>query len=295
MKNILLNIVVFVCVTIFLSSTGLAAEWRGIVPLHSARADVERLLGQPTRGSSYAYLYDLQNEVAVVWFQANPCDSEADGGRYGYGWNVPVGTVTSIGAIPKAPRPATAFINVADFRRRDGSGSNLIYFYNADKGLEIEVINGNVTLLRYFPTEAQSDRHCPALERGIRDFFPRFDEYSTLSWRDERARLDNYAETLRGGLGLRGVVVAYGGRCSQANEAQQRAERARRYLVRQGIEAWRVMAIDGGYQENLSVTLNLFSIGGNMSSIYLTPTLDPREVQATTGNRRQGCRRPNSD
>lgn len=35
------------CAALFLSVTSDAKDWRGIVPLHSTRADVENLLGEP--------------------------------------------------------------------------------------------------------------------------------------------------------------------------------------------------------------------------------------------------------
>src|SRR6266849_4384328 len=38
--------------------TSLAKEWRGIVPLHSTRADVERLLGVPTIDRSDTIVYE---------------------------------------------------------------------------------------------------------------------------------------------------------------------------------------------------------------------------------------------
>ena len=47
-----------------------AADWRGITPLKSTRADVERLLGKP---NSYGR-YQFENERAYIHYKTVPCD-----------------------------------------------------------------------------------------------------------------------------------------------------------------------------------------------------------------------------
>jgi hypothetical protein len=59
-------------VILLLSSTVLkAAEWRGITPLKSTRADVERLLGKP---NDYLGRYLFDNERASIHYKSVPCD-----------------------------------------------------------------------------------------------------------------------------------------------------------------------------------------------------------------------------
>lgn len=60
----LLLLMVFVCEV-------RAKEWRGIVPLKSTRADVERLFGKPNEQG----LYQIQNERVSIWYSKGPCDS----------------------------------------------------------------------------------------------------------------------------------------------------------------------------------------------------------------------------
>jgi hypothetical protein len=45
-----------------------AKEWRGIIPLHSTRADVERILGQPSRPSRDAFSTYYLDEGLVQIF-----------------------------------------------------------------------------------------------------------------------------------------------------------------------------------------------------------------------------------
>ena len=69
-----------------------AKDWRGIKPLHSTRADVERSLGQPQQGSKGSY--STADETILVSYSESPC---------AHGWNVPPGTVISLSVYPKKP------------------------------------------------------------------------------------------------------------------------------------------------------------------------------------------------
>lgn len=69
-----------------------AKEWRGITPLRSTRADVERLLGPPESESGVVYV--TEGERVSVTYSRRPCD---------YGWRVPLDTVISFFVHPKKP------------------------------------------------------------------------------------------------------------------------------------------------------------------------------------------------
>jgi hypothetical protein len=45
-------------------TTSQAQGWRGIVPLHSTRQDVEKIIGQPTESNGITY--DLQSERVSI-------------------------------------------------------------------------------------------------------------------------------------------------------------------------------------------------------------------------------------
>src|SRR5689334_5179617 len=97
-----------------------AKEWRGISTLHSTRSDVERLLGAPVREIGYASYYSLTDEIAVIYFQEETCDSTM--GKFGMGWNVPFNTVTAIGVIPKRSYKKEKFIAGEGFKPWDTNG-----------------------------------------------------------------------------------------------------------------------------------------------------------------------------
>ena len=91
---------------------------------------------------------------------------------------------------------------------------------------------------------------------GIRAPVPpavKFDEYGNIKFNDEKARLDNYAIQLQNQPGSQGYILAYG---SCAGEAEARANRAKDYLVNtRGIDASRLMTVDGGCRSDLGVEL----------------------------------------
>jgi hypothetical protein len=81
----------------------------------------------------------------------------------------------------------------------------------------------------------------------------KFDEYGDISFNDEKARLDNYAIQLQNTPDAQGYIIAYGN-CEGA--AQARADRAKDYLVNtRGIDAGRLVTIDGGCRSDLTVEL----------------------------------------
>lgn len=118
----------------------------------------------------------------------------------------------------------------------------------------------------------------------------KFDEYGNVNFNDEKARLDNYAIQLQNAPGTQGYIIAYGGRRGRTGEAQARADRAKNYLVNtRGIDAGRISTVDGGFREDLAVELWLVPQGATPPTA--APTVQPGDVQTTTGPARRGTRR----
>jgi hypothetical protein len=81
----------------------------------------------------------------------------------------------------------------------------------------------------------------------------KFDEYGNIRFNDEKARLDNYAIALQNEPTAQGTIIAYG-TCDE--EGQKRAQRAKDYLVNtRGIDAGRIVVVDGGCMPELKVEL----------------------------------------
>lgn len=108
-------------------------------------------------------------------------------------------------------------------------------------------------------------------------FHDRVDEYGDIRFEDEQARLDNYAIELLNDPEFVGYIVGYGGRRSRRGEALRRVERAKRYLVTvRGLDPSRVVTIDGGYREELTVELKMRHKTLSPPEPYTT--VDPKDV-----------------
>src|SRR5260370_771459 len=87
------------CLILSMMSASHAKEWRGIAPLHSTRADVERLFGPPKDDlDGILVSYYLADVIVNIQYAANPRCME----EWPYdSWNVPKPTVTFIRVAPR--------------------------------------------------------------------------------------------------------------------------------------------------------------------------------------------------
>jgi hypothetical protein len=111
---------------------------------------------------------------------------------------------------------------------------------------------------------------------GIRAPVPpavKFDEYGNIKFNDEKARLDNYAIQLQNQPGAQGYILAYG---TCAGEAQARADRAKDYLVNtRGIDASRLVTVDGGCRSDLTVELWIVPTGATAPAASTDNIISP--------------------
>lgn len=145
-----------------------------------------------------------------------------------------------------------------------------------------------------YPPECNTTASCTTTPT-IRAVARLFDQYGNIAFNDEKARLDNFAIQLQNEPGAQGYIIAYGGRRARANEAQARADRAKDYMVNtRGIDPGRIVTVDGGYREDLTVELWIVPAGAEKPA--LSPTLQSSDVTIITGGtgrtgRRRGRRR----
>lgn len=119
------------------------------------------------------------------------------------------------------------------------------------------------------------------------------DSYGDINEEDEMARLDHLAVELQKEPGAQGYLLCYGGRRGRRGEAQARCDRAKDYLVNQrGVEAARLVALDAGYREELTVELWVLPTGAHPP--VFAPTVEPADVEFVepAPRRRPARRRP---
>jgi hypothetical protein len=104
-----------------------------------------------------------------------------------------------------------------------------------------------------------------------------FDECNNCSNDDQKARLDNLAVELQNDPSTRAYILAYGGRMSPLGQVEKLMSRARNYLVTQrGIDASRLVVVNGGFREDDSVELWIVPSGA--AAPRATPTVQAGDV-----------------
>lgn len=90
----------------------------------------------------------------------------------------------------------------------------------------------------------------------------KFDDIPPVARDDEKARLDTFAIELQNSPGAQGYLIGYGGTGRRAVTGQRRAQNARDYLVStRGIDASRIVIVDGGQRETGSLQLWIVPTG----------------------------------
>ena len=138
--------------------------------------------------------------------------------------------------------------------------------------------------------DGSSDPACAQSAQAVSVVAPRekkvivsqeFDECNSCSLDDQKARLDNLVVEMQNDPSTRAYIIAYGGRMSPLNKVEKLMSRAREYLITQrGIDASRVVTVNGGFREEDSVELWIVPSGA--AAPRATPT-----VQAGDVNRRK--------
>src|SRR4026209_1912183 len=144
--NVVAQIAVCCVVTLACASLSSAKAWRGIVPLHATRADVERILGKPTWSDD---TYELPQGTIEIMYAKKRCEQ---GVPSGWGnWNVPVDTVVNISIEVDFPVKDLKIRNLERYKWYTDD-SLTTYYRLAKQGLEYSVRDGRVTNVTYGPT-----------------------------------------------------------------------------------------------------------------------------------------------
>jgi hypothetical protein len=260
-----------------------ANSWHGIVPLHSTRADVERILGSPTPDSKAkdAADYRTANERIFVLYSTGPCDVKPSNG-----WNAPRGTVIKVSVEPNVkPKLSDFKLDESKYEKnRDPELPDYMYYTDDENGIVITVntAEGVLTNITYWPTSKENSLRCSTATENYQIFgfdAYKFAEYSNISWADQREQLDGFATLLSQFPSAQGHIIAYAGKSAHPG-AKKLATRTKSYLVRmRGINSARLVTVDGGRREAATVELYLVPPGVSSPGPSLTvPSNEPHNV-----------------
>jgi hypothetical protein len=275
------------CLMLIMANCVFGRGWRGIVPLHSSRKEVERLLGPSTKPRP---AYKLEDIVVVVDYADGPCEK-----CWPFGWNVPTGTVLSVTVRPtRKLNLVDSGFDLSSFKKtKDPEVEAVSYYTNEEEGVTIVYrdLDQSIDTIIYGPSAQEKNLSCPADLRnphgrsGVGPYPKQFDHYGDISFVEERKLLDYFVARLRGESShSKGYVVVYAGHRARVCEAELRATRAKNYLMnQQGIKSENIVVINGGYREQLTVELYI----GQATELepVIMPTIRPSRVQIIPDDR----------
>jgi hypothetical protein len=263
---------------ILLATPTLGKEWRGLVPLHSTRADVvERFgIGHDERNIRY----DLENEVVHFFYTYGRCDPTISSG-----WDVPPDTILEINVTPKKKLLISELgIDKSKFIKsvyRDRSVS----YTNGEEGFDIHVAIDEMSVIEiyYMPTAKDDGLRCANWVKKKKEREEATKRYlESLGGKEEirpYSRIGELFITDNGRIGaalnilsvemkdfptVRGVIIFYRGKIAYENEIENWSKKIKRYLVRERkVKADRIVIIDGGFREK------------GMVEIYVVPNEAP--------------------
>lgn len=261
-----------------------ARGWRGIVPLHSTRSQVEELLGPPTeQNTPYSVVYKTPNETVLIYYaEGRPCGI---GEKYSQ-WRVRRNTVIEISVSPRSGSPLSQFtIDESRYKKFIVGHLSETRYVNAREGEALTVVGNEVISIDYFGAGGDSHLECPGLSKADRtncEYIPDpFESLGDISFELEKFVLDNFFITLVDRKAI-AYLIAYGGKRARPDEARKRADRARQYLIRvRHFPDDHIKVIDGGYCEKRELVLYVVSEG--MCPPTPFPTVDPRDVEIIRG------------
>jgi hypothetical protein len=141
-----------------------ANEWQGLIPLHSSREDVERLLGKP--GASFGSIVIYHRSVDSVWIKYinEGCVDK-------FSWSVPLGTVERIQVNPKRTvLPGELKFDLRQFQKFVSfHPPNVFYYLDYYEGITVQTrLYGDreeVTQITYEAATRDENLRCPNREK----------------------------------------------------------------------------------------------------------------------------------
>ena len=125
---------------------------------------------------------------------------------------------------------------------------------------------------------AQASTSVPPTQKRRENPATEFDVCCSCSFDDQKARLDNLGIQLQNDPSTTSYIIAYAGRTSRAGQAERLLARAKDYLVqKRGVDASRLVTLNGGYREEDCVELWIVPVGAQPP--VTTPTIPAGEAR----------------
>jgi hypothetical protein len=253
------NLLIACCMTLGIATVCYGQGWRGIVPLHSTRQDVQRLIGQPTEPNGLTY--NLKTERVTIYYSDGPCVK-----GWPYGWNVARDMVTKILVYHQARLTLEQLgVDVTRYVKTQNPRLGGSDYTSKELGISIGVKeNGEVEVVQYQPSVKDQHLLCPEaaererqIENGLSTYTTPVIYYSDVPPKEETARLQLFLKLLAQYPSDSKIhVIAYAPPGECPGKATARADRVKDQLVTKlGIDSSRISTIDGGRNREVRIQL----------------------------------------
>lgn len=281
-------VVILVWACIFMPRAASGKAWRGLVPLHSTRADVQKLLGAPSVEDSG---YEIDGDRVQINYSSQGCREGLPGG-----WKVPADTVVSISVSPaKEIKLSDVIVPGKKYEQIYAVHTPTVDYLDVSEGVRYTTQADAVTEITYVASEADEKilrcgeyKYAAPVPAGAKNKFEQipYDSYGKIPFEDAEARLDSFMIELRnlneGRPHYRGFIIVYAGRSAHAAEASANAECAKNYLVSvRNAAPDSVVAADGGYRDQF--TIELYIMPNDAYPPLLMPTVSPKQIEILPG------------
>ena len=165
---------IFLCALVMLATTkySVAKEWRGISPLRSTLADVERQFGACTSKEKYTCTYAWKNERVTFVFLSEPCGTGKQ--------KLPRRTIVRIERRPSVPTSLPEYHKIdpyhyTAFRPRHDTEEFFENYVDDEEGFAAESRQHVVTQV-YYTAKAKEISLCPGSSVKASDLLPHYND-----------------------------------------------------------------------------------------------------------------------
>lgn len=151
-----IQLLLLIAIALFVTGNAFAKPWRDIIPLHSTRADVERILKVQSTGTGYDS-FIIDGYLVEIRYVMKSCDQAGE-----QMWNVPVGTVTSVWVTPKGKMSFSELdLDLSRFKVSYTDVSEVLIYTDDKEGFKIEAGNDRISIMYFYGTDKDHKLKCP--------------------------------------------------------------------------------------------------------------------------------------
>jgi len=262
MKKIFLSISILIFAsTLFVH--GQSNSWKGLTPLVSTRADVEKLLGKPKEEKVLCCNYKTPNESVSVNYAADKCDE---------GWNVSKDTVLSLSVSANTDIGKSFEELKLDKSKFFIIGTDTMdgIWTNSEQGLQyyFSTIDRAFLSLTYIPKSSNNNLRC----NGFPPFVPESQHsplesfylqkkslYKKENLSELYARLDNFIiHTIDSGNNYKGFILVYFDDKLSLKEYRSLLDKLKAHIYKtRKVSAEQITFIEGGMKRESEIELYL--------------------------------------